>query len=322
MSLQLEWPNMALRKILQCFDLPHSASHSNSNPFIFGPYDARVLPQNVTNESRSSSDDPSCDISKLRHSIGPGLQFMSYLHWERFLDEATQQYDVSEVPRCAPYIIMAGDIGRLRDHDALIPALRQICDKFDKVLLVPGNHEFYGSSREEGLLTTRAMHQAPGDKFVMLNRTRLDLKNVVVLGCTLQSHILEGTQLTNDFAQIERWTVADHNAEHCRDLEWLEKALGEVADAGRGSRVVIVTHYAPAFEQANHPRIRHSPYRYCFSSNTLEKFKGWKGADHVSHWIFGHTHYTTTFTCGNTLVLSNQPNDSECHRKFDPEVTI
>lgn len=167
-----------------------------------------------------------------------------------------------------------------------------------------------------------AISQHLGDNFVFLNRTRVDLEDAIILGCTLHSHIPERAHLTNDFAQIKGWTVAEHNAEHQRDLQWLEQALGEVAETRPGSRVVIVTHYAPAFKETNLPRFRQSPYRYCFGSNTLQQFKNWKGADQVTHWIFGHTHYNTVFACGDTVVASNQPNDNDCNRKFDFEATI
>lgn len=74
------------------------------------------------------------------------IQLMSHLHWGRFFDKETQQYNAAEISRCAPYIILASDIGRFCDRDALQFALQQLCENFDKVLLVPGNHEFYGSS--------------------------------------------------------------------------------------------------------------------------------------------------------------------------------
>jgi len=69
--------------------------------------------------------------------------------------------------------------------------------------------------------------------------------------------------------------------------------MAEIAESQPGSRIVVVTHYAPAFEEASRPRHRQSPYRYCFSSNTLEQFENWKGAAQVAHWIFGYTHYNT-----------------------------
>ena len=144
---------------------------------------------------------------------------MSDLHWERFHDKVAQRYSVPEIPRRAPYIILAGDIGRFCGRNALQNALQQLCERFDKVLLIPRNHEFYGSAREEELRVAGAMSQELGDKFVLLNRTRVDLEDVMILGCTLQSFIPEEAQLTNDFAQIRGWTVADHNAEHRRDLQ-------------------------------------------------------------------------------------------------------
>lgn len=166
------------------------------------------------------------------------------------------------------------------------------------------------------------MSQSLGDKLVFLNRTRVDLDDVIILGCTLQSHIPADAHLTNDFAEIKGWTVADHHAEHQRDLQWLEQALGEIAETQPWNRVVIVIHYAPAFDEATLPKFRQSPHRCCFGSNTLQHFKAWKGASQVSHWIFGRTHCNAVFACGDTVVASNQPNDDDCNRKFDPEATI
>ena len=114
------------------------------------PYNERVLHRTETYNFLLLGDDLSRDITKLRHSSGRGIQFMSDLHWERFFDKTRQQYNAAEIPRCAPYIIPVGDLGRFRDCNALQIALQRLCEKFDKVLLVPGNHEFYGSSREEG----------------------------------------------------------------------------------------------------------------------------------------------------------------------------
>ena len=62
-----------------------------------------------------------------------------------------------------------------------------------------------------------AMRQDLGDKFIFMNRIRVDLEDVIVLGCMLNSLISEGAHLRNDFEQIKDWTVADYNAEHHRD---------------------------------------------------------------------------------------------------------
>jgi hypothetical protein len=167
-----------------------------------------------------------------------------------------------------------------------------------------------------------------------MNRTRVDLSSnsekITVLGCTLHSLIPPTSPLTNDFARIEKWTVAQHNSEHQRDLQWLQDTLASIAEEAShrpdtdrpDTRVITATHFSLSFTQKAHPRFQNSESRYCFSSNTLEQFAGWEGAERVSHWTFGHTHYNTVFSHGETIVVSNQPNDGDCLRKFDGGATI
>lgn len=314
---------MALAKLLQRlkpFRNSRDEPHQTQNPTISAPFNIHTLQEN---KYESLEDNPKVNTTPLRHTTGPGIQFMSDLHYERFLSKTTNQYQkLPEIPKSAPYIILAGDIGCLRDRDALQSALRQMCERYAKVLFVPGNHEFWGTSRDEGLRTAEMLGKDLGEQFAFLNRGRVDLEGVVVLGCTLHSSIPEGAHLTNDFERIENWTVSDHNAEHLRDLEWLKQKLEEIAEARPETRVVIATHYAPTFKGTAHPRFKRSEHRYCFSSDTLAHFETWKGADQVSHWIFGHPHYNTVFAHGDTLVVSNQPDDRSCLRKFDAEATI
>ena len=149
---------MALDKIWQRLKplwTPPDALRTNQSPSFFGPYNKRVLYQTETYGFLLLVDDSGRDTTKLRRSSGPGIQFMLDLHWERFFDKTRQQYNAAEIPRCAPYIIPVGDLGRFHDCNALQIALQRLCEKFDKILLVPGNHEFYGSSREEGCKSQR-----------------------------------------------------------------------------------------------------------------------------------------------------------------------
>lgn len=98
-------------------------------------------------------------------------------------------------PRSAPYLVVAGDIGRLWDYSSYLVFLQAQCGRFLGVFLVLGNHEFIGVSREEGLQLAKNLEDEPilGGKLVVLNRTRFDLasdSNITILGCTLQSQIL------------------------------------------------------------------------------------------------------------------------------------
>ncbi|KAF2773557.1 hypothetical protein EJ03DRAFT_246470, partial [Teratosphaeria nubilosa] len=234
----------------------------------------------------------------------PKFQFMSDIHLER------TAYASFHITNKAPYLILTGDIGRFANHSALLAFLEEQCQKFEKVLYVPGNHEFYGTSRSEGLRVAGQIETQLEGRLTVMHRTRVDFAtengNVVVLGCTLHSHIPDDTQgLTNDFARISDWTVANHNAEHDLDVCWLKDSLDEIHSSDPNARVIIATHYAPEFEKTNHPRLRDSMAKYCFSSDTLDAVQSWKGIGQVSHWTFGHTHYNAWFQVGGMVVVSN-----------------
>lgn len=70
---------MAFDKILQCFNplrRSRSASRGASSPVISAPSNARWL-YHETDQSQQMGDDPDRDTTKLRHTAGPGFQFMS-----------------------------------------------------------------------------------------------------------------------------------------------------------------------------------------------------------------------------------------------------
>jgi hypothetical protein len=260
------------------------------------------------------------------------LQYMSDLHLERI------KYDYS-IPKVAPVLVLAGDIGRFCDYDAYFTFLAKQCEpgKFEAVLLVPGNHEFYGSSREEGLAAAERLVEEPlmHGKLLLLNRGRYDLpgSNTTILGCTLHSHIAGGyTKLTNDFARIQEWSVKNHNDEHQTDLAWLMQSLVELEQNEPGRRVVIVTHYAPLFDRVCHPKKENNAVSQCFSSNALDNIQRRGLISSKTYWISGHTHWNARLKRGRVVLLSNQLCNDEKDltwwqrkrllRPFNPKATI
>jgi hypothetical protein len=255
---------------------------------------------------------------------------MSDLHLERIKYSFT-------VTKAAPILLLAGDIGRFHDRDLYRNFLIEQCEQFDRVLLIAGNHEFYGSSREIGLRTAQEFVDDPAmtGRLHFLNRFRFDIlgSDYTLLGCTLQSYIgPEYTKLTNDFQQIQHWRIKDHNEEHQRDMTWLQASIDEIARTDPGRKIILATHYAPAFEKTCHPLNENNAVSQCFSSNALQQMLTWPGAKHVTHWIFGHTHWNSNFTSGGVKVSSNQLcNDSNkltwwqkrtMYRAFDERATI
>lgn len=240
------------------------------------------------------------------------FQIMSDLHLE-----VGQQYSTFCIPSSAPYLILAGDIGRLSDYHSYLDFLRSQCDRFAQVFLILGNHEFFGVSREEGLRLAKALEQEPAldGKLVILNRTRIDLEahqGITLLGCTLQSRILpEAREIVKrkvkDFQRIVNWTMDDHNTEHALDVEWLQEQIRLVRSEENGSkrRIVVITHHAPSMRETCRPRDVDNPWSSAFGTDLLGD-EGVSALSDVQWWIFGHTHYTTQFSKGNVKLMSNQ----------------
>lgn len=246
------------------------------------------------------------------------FQFMSDLHLE-----IGQQYSEFSITQQAPYLILAGDIGRLIDRALFSKFLSQQCKLFKLVLLVLGNHEFFGTSHEDGIKEAQRLEREPemGGKLKVLHRQRVDMEEeqLVVLGCALWSFIPPTHRLiveskVNDFKKISSWNVDSHNSAHNQDLIWLRGQIAAVRFEEKHQnlqrrKILVVSHHAPAIKKSSAPKHRQNAWTCAFATDLLcEEAKEEDRAllQEVGYWVFGHTHYTTKFMEGQVKVVSNQ----------------
>lgn len=239
------------------------------------------------------------------------FQVMSDLHLE-----VSNEYSTFSIPNAAPFLILAGDIGRLADYESFLVFIRAQCRQFSRVFLVPGNHEFYGLSRDEGLRRAACLEQEPDlvGKLTVLNRTRVTLEyyGITILGCTLHSLIPPEAEdvvrgRVKDFQRIENWTLASHNKEHSLDVAWLESQIKLIRGDKSTSehRILVVTHHAPSVQESSSPLHIGNPWGSAFATDLLGN-EGKPTLSDVQWWIFGHTHFCTEFSKANVRVVSNQ----------------
>ncbi|KAE8143410.1 Metallo-dependent phosphatase-like protein [Aspergillus pseudotamarii] len=242
------------------------------------------------------------------------FQVLSDLHLE-----INQQYSSFEIPVCAKYLILAGDIGRLVDYDNYRDFIQKQTDRFELVFLTLGNHEFYNGSFAEGLDKAKQLEREPSLKgrLVLLHQRRYTIpgSRVTILGCTLWSHVPPDSRVIvqskiQDFQKIKNWTIDDHNARHESDLAWLLNEI-RTADAPetraqkqqqQQSGLVVVTHHAPSRQKTSSPQHAQNAWSSAFGTDILSNGL----LDGVRTWVFGHTHYTTDFREGGIRVVSNQ----------------
>ena len=218
-----------------------------------------------------------------------------------------------EFPRCAPYLVLAGDIGRLVDYELYLEFLRWQCDRFTLVFLVLGNHEFYGTSRADGLRAGHRLQSEPilRGRLKLLQQGRFDVGPCAILGCTLNSYIsLKAQEVVRskvkDFRKIKDWTIEKHNASHLDDVRWLEGQIESInAEKGLGAnRIMVITHHAPTTQQTSRPDEARNPQSSAFATDLI--FQKTSPFSNVQYWIYGHTYYSNMFSIGSTKLFSNQ----------------
>lgn len=243
------------------------------------------------------------------------FQVLSDLHLE-----INQQYQSYEIPPCADYLILAGDIGRLADYDSYREFLQKQTQQFKLVFLVLGNHEFYNGTYTRGMQRARQLEQEPSfdGRLVILNQRRYDVPDscITILGCTLWSKIPHESKdvvqaKIKDFRKIKDWTVDHHNTCHDSDLAWLLEEIHSINQVDKTVKkrsqkrsILVVTHHAPSMERTSSPQHARSPWSSAFGTDILSQQSS--SLDGIRVWVFGHTHYTTDFRERGVRVVSNQ----------------
>ncbi|KAK4248264.1 Metallo-dependent phosphatase-like protein [Corynascus novoguineensis] len=247
-------------------------------------------------------------LKKVRQQLDtrPQVQILSDLHLE-----VGQQYSTFSFPTSAPYLLLAGDIGRLIDYEAYRSFVVSQVSRYRKVFLVLGNHEFYGLNYESGLAEAQRLAKEPSlaSRLVLLHRARWDDpdSDLTVLGCTLWSAIPEAAYgivegKVNDFKKISQWTAARHSAVHEEETAWLRQQVSQVkADPAR-RRLLVATHHAPCIEGTSRPEHVANPWTPAFATDLVDQTE-WKS---IRVWVFGHTHYSTQLSRNGIKVVSNQ----------------
>jgi predicted phosphodiesterase len=253
---------------------------------------------------------------------------LSDLHIE-FGPLAVPQVDVD-------LVILAGDIHVGWASPAWAEDLAHRLDA--PVVLVAGNHEFYGAmrSRERDMERTidayRAASTASDGRLLFLERESVDVAGCTILGATLWTdfalfgadRVDEAMQAAanqmNDFRTIAwrrgtRFTPVHAKSEFDRATAFLE---AEFTKPRRGP-LIVVTHNGPSSRSVP-ARFKDDLLSAAFSSH-LDDLVERSGA---ALWVHGHTHNSFDYEIGRTRVICNPRGyvGLELNRDFNPGLVI
>ncbi|KZM19022.1 uncharacterized protein EKO05_0010350 [Ascochyta rabiei] len=256
----------------------------------------------------------------------PQFQIISDLHLEAPIQTPSYSYlsTPANFPLLASNLFLLGDIGLVFHSQPLLAFLRSLLSRDSKLKIyyVMGNHEPYHMTVENAVKKMEQweemLNKEFGQRFYFLNRRRVDLDaQTTILGCILwtcvpDEHAQEVARTLNDLSDengIWDRSLDDHNADHKRDLMWLNEQVESIEEEPH-REVVILTHHSPTTDPRANDR-RFPPERSLNSGfrTDLRKEACWTSRK-VKLWGFGHTHFSCQLTDEEEgrrkLVVANQ----------------
>lgn len=255
------------------------------------------------------------------------IRLLSDLHHEFFrtksmYTESFMEYKGEDV------LVLAGDIAVGANN------VTHTIDKFleagfPKIVYVPGNHEFYGSTIKEfndeldATLSDRKYWNKvfafnnPSDNFTLID-------GVLFCGGTLWTNFRDDhfammacNNNISDFKVIKDFNTQKAADRFYADLDGIELAYNEF----HTHKKVIVTHFLPAVECIH--------ARYRGDTSLLNKYFANDLGEYISGltnttWLFGHTHDVVDITIGDTRLVCNPHgyHGYEARAEFNPHLQI
>lgn len=234
------------------------------------------------------------------------IQYVSDIHLEFYDKRDKGKVWMTEfLTPCAPYLALCGDIGN-PSRPAYRAFLAQCSAAFERIFVIPGNHEYYNFDQAGNALYSMKEKDAQAralcgnfSNVTWLQETaiRLEKEGVWICGATLWNDIQkeqegEAGRTMNDYGTIRlqnsrKWTPADTRIEHKKQRGTLNYWIGYAA--ALGEPIVVLSHHLPSLKWI-HPEFAKSRVNWCYASNCEELLRA-----PVIAWLCGHTHYPQSF---------------------------
>jgi predicted phosphodiesterase len=232
------------------------------------------------------------------------IQYASDLHLE-FMENSDYLIE-RPLEAVGDILVLAGDIGYLGGKSY---SEHQFWDwasaNFERVLVVPGNHEFYGDYDLENVAD--GVEDAIRDNVRWYYNRSVVVGDVKIILSPLWAQILPHAEYIierriNDFRRIkyqgERLTSARFNELNRECVAFLRRTLAE----SKARKKIVVTHHLPSM-MCVAPQYVGDILNGAFASEQAAWIDGC-GAD---HWIYGHSHCNVgEKTISGTKLVCNQ----------------
>lgn len=218
---------------------------------------------------------------------------MSDLHAEFYSAINFYSFVMSLDPEDIDVLILAGDICTAGN---MLETMNIICQRFSnsKVVWVHGNHEYYGSTRENVYRLSKQC-EIENHNLKWLNGNYIEINGRRIIGHTMwyckKNDNFKYERYMNDFIKIfdlKNWVYEENKRgiksfeEHCRPGD------------------IIVSHHLPS-QKSVAEKFKTSDLNRFFVCDVEKQIKELRPA----LWIHGHTHYEFNYQLYDTTVICN-----------------
>jgi len=216
------------------------------------------------------------------------LEYYTYINFETLL-----------TPNKHNILCLLGDIGDPKTN--LYKQFILWCSQnFYYVLLLTGNHEYYGSDIKSTNLLIKTIIKNMQNVIFMNNNSFIYCNKFLILGTTLWSYVPDEHKqyiqnFMNDYKYIKDLDVDKTNKLFFENLNFLKNNVNIYKHK---YIIIVLSHHTPSFHNTSDPTYNNSLSTYAFSTDINIK--------EIHTWCYGHTHYNNDFIKNNTRILSNQ----------------
>jgi predicted MPP superfamily phosphohydrolase len=214
-------------------------------------------------------------------------------------------------------LVLAGDICEIDKYGLLQLFLKDVSERFWRVVYVMGNHEYYNGHISESKYKIQEIiynilenSRYFFDNIHLLDNNVVTIEDVNFIGATLWTDVNKGNPISkfdiqrglNDYRLIR---ITDENrlltpddtiTLHEASLAFLKDSLIQL----KGKKNVVVTHHLPSHQMVME-KYRGSELNPAFVSDLdyiIEKYN-------PNAWIFGHTHHSVDAKIYRTRMICN-----------------
>jgi hypothetical protein len=255
------------------------------------------------------------------------LQVVSDMHFEIFppqSDDLGRFYErlTGGVKKSGSILCIAGDLGVLHNSRTWSDPLKVLASRFRAVVLVTGNHEFYGNCILGQEKKLASVFPLPANVHLLVNGTTV-INDIRFIGGTLWTSFSNrgaaameyAAERINDFRLIQNKQGYKLTPDETVDMHQVcKKYIFRQIKAARAKneKAVVITHHCIS-PRSIHPLYAGNPLNAAFFSDLEEEIT----ANGPDLWIHGHTHRSCDYQIGATKVLCNP--FGYLHREENPD---